>query len=107
MFNQHCQDNGIQRQLTMAGTPQQNGVCRTPQPYLLEIANCLTAKHDLHQRIWAETISIATYLQNRLSSKATPHSIPEELYFVYKLDISHLCVFGSTEFVHIPSNKRD
>ena len=107
MFNQHCQDNGIQRQLTMAGTPQQNGVVEHRNRTLLEIAKCLTAKHDLPQRIWAETISVATYLQNRPPSKATPHSIPEELYFVYKLDISHLCVFGSTALVHIPSNKRD
>ena len=106
-FIKHCQTHGIQRQLTMAGTPQQNGVVERRNRTLLETARCLTANQDLPQQLWAEAISTAAYLHNRLPSKTTPHSTPEELYFGSKPDISHLKIFGSTAFVHVPSTKRD
>ena len=91
----------------MAGTPQQNGVVERRNRTLLETARCLTSKQNLPPQLWAETLSTAAYLHNRLPSKATPSSTPEELYSGLKPDISHLRIFGSTAFVHIPSNKRD
>ena len=91
----------------MADTPQQNGVVERRNRTLLETARCLTSNRNFPPQLWAEAISTAAYLHNRLPSKATPHSTPEELYSGFKLDISHLQIFGSTAFVHIPSNKRD
>ena len=91
----------------MAATPQQNDTVERRNRTFFETAGCLTANQDLPQRLWAEAISTTTYFHNCLPSKVT-HILPLKNYVSNTgPDASHLRVFGSTAFVHIPSNKRD
>ena len=56
---------------------------------------------------WAEAVSTATYLRNRivtsaLKSKKTPY----EMWFGKKPDLRHLRVFGCAVYAHIPDGSR-
>lgn len=49
---------------------------------------------------------IANYLQNRVVTRVT-NATPFELWNDSKPDLSHLEIFGSKCFVHVPKVKRD
>lgn len=69
----------------------------------------LNSRHLLqHELLWAEGINTACYIRNRVFSTASSDSY-ETLYEVLlhkKPDLSHIRVFGSKAFVHIPKEKR-
>lgn len=52
-FQDYCHKHGIQRQLTVACTPQQNGVVDRRNRTLLETARCLTSHQNLPQQLRA------------------------------------------------------
>lgn len=56
--------------------------------------------------LWGEIFQAATIILNLLSTKSNPKKTPIELFLCKKPNISHLCVFGSTTYVHVPSTKR-
>lgn len=96
---------GIKSQLTAAYSPQQNGVAERKNRSLQEMATCMLADAGLDKRFWGEAVSTATYLQNRLPSRSVDKT-PYEKWFGSKPTLSHLRVFGSTAYVHIPDVKR-
>jgi hypothetical protein len=56
--------------------------------------------------LWAEACRTTVYIQNR-----SPHTIlgkltPEEVYTGTRPDVSHLRIFGSVCYCHVPSKKR-
>ncbi|KAM1977356.1 hypothetical protein ACFX16_014165 [Malus domestica] len=69
-FNKYCNDLGIQRQLTMAYTPQQNGVSERKNMTVVEMAKSRMHEKNLPYVFWAEAINTAVYLLNRCPSKA-------------------------------------
>ena len=69
-FNQHYQTHDIQRQLTMANTPQQNGVVERCNQTLFETAKCLTVHQDLPQQLWVKTQDLES-LTNIMTNVAT------------------------------------
>lgn len=96
---------GIQLQYTTAYSPQQNGVAERKNRSLGEMATCMLVDAGLEKRFWGEAILTATYLQNRLPSRSIGKT-PYELWWGRKPDLSHLRVFGSEAFVHVPDTKR-
>lgn len=64
----------------------------------------LTSKERHH--LWAEAVMTACYLRNRVPCKRSGNKTPYELWFGEKPDVSHLRVFGSPAYVHVPSAKQ-
>jgi hypothetical protein len=53
-----------------------------------------------------EAVLTATYLQNRLPTKAILNNTPYELWTGHKPNLSHLRTFGCTAYVLVPKAKR-
>lgn len=96
---------GIQHQLTVPYTPEQNGVAERKNRSLTESAKCMLLDANLDNRFWGEAVLTATYLQNRMTSRSIDKT-PVELFLGSKPDLKHLRVFGSKVFSLIPKQKR-
>jgi hypothetical protein len=87
-------------------TPEQNGVAERKNRTLSEMARCMLLAAGLPRSFWAEAISLACYISNRLPTTAVPGVTPEEAWSGKKPDLAHLKIFGSRAFAHIPSALR-
>ena len=67
-FDQYLKDQGIERQLTVHHSPQQNGVAERLNRTLVEHARAMLLARDMPKFLWAEAINYATWLKNRLPS---------------------------------------
>ncbi|CAL9009573.1 unnamed protein product [Prunus brigantina] len=105
-FNKFCDEFGIQRQLTVAYTPQQNGVSERKNRTVVEMAKSMLHEKNLPYEFWAEAVNTAVYLLNRCPTKALKKTTPFEAYSGRKPGIAHLKVFGSLCYAHIPSKLR-
>ena len=58
-------------------------------------------KKSMPKFYWVIVVRMTVYIQNWIGEKVSAH----ELYFGRKPNISHLRVFGSTAYVHVPNEK--
>lgn len=96
---------GILNQTTAPLTPEQNGVVERKNCTLVEMARCILSDGNLPHKYWGEAVMTATYLQNRLPSRAIK-STPFEMWHGSKPSIGHIRVFGCKAYAYIPSEKR-
>ncbi|GJR86407.1 putative ribonuclease H-like domain-containing protein [Tanacetum coccineum] len=66
--NQFCEMNGTLRQFSVARTPQQNKVDERRNKTLIEAAKTMLADFKLPTTFWAEAVSTACYVQNRVKA---------------------------------------
>ena len=105
-FSDFCLAKGISRELPPPYTPERNGVAERRNRSLLDITRCLLIDKALPAYLWAEAVKAAADLLNLRSTKRHPDQTPEELFSGKKPTITHLRVFGSPAFVHIPRVSR-
>ncbi|KAL4379405.1 hypothetical protein GQ457_02G040510 [Hibiscus cannabinus] len=105
-FDFFCEDEGIEHQLTVGYTPQQNGVSERKNRTVMEMARCMLMEKNLPKKFWAEAVRTTVYLLNRLLTKAVQDKTPVEAWFGRKPSAKHLRVFGSICYAHIPAQKR-
>ncbi|CAL8992316.1 unnamed protein product [Prunus brigantina] len=105
-FNKFCDEFGIQRQLTVAYSPQQNGVAERKNRTMVEMAKSMLHEKGIPYEFWAETVNTAVYLLNRCPTKSLKKVTPFEAYIGRKPGIAHLKIFGSPCHVLIPSTLR-
>lgn len=55
--------------------------------------------------LWGEAFYCAIYLLNRVKTRSVERKIPYELWKGVSPNVSHVRVFESTVFVHIPKRK--
>ena len=60
----------------------------------------------LSNGFWVEAINTAVYLKNRSHIKCLVFKTPFEALYGFKPAVSHLRVFGSKAFAHIPKEDR-
>nr|GEY89548.1 copia-type polyprotein [Tanacetum cinerariifolium] len=105
-FNKFCEDNRIQRFLTAPYSPQQNGVVERKNRTILNMVRSMLKTKKMPKEFWAEAVNCAVYLLNRCPSKSLDNKTPQEAWNGLKPTVSHLRVFGSIEYVHVPSQRR-
>ncbi|KAI5317846.1 hypothetical protein L3X38_037553 [Prunus dulcis] len=105
-FNSFCAEVGIQRQLTVAYSPQQNGVAERKNRTVVEMAKSMLHEKCIPYEFWAEAVNTAVYLLNRCPTKALNRVIPFEAFTGRKPGVAHLKIFGSPCHVLIPSALR-
>ncbi|XP_033145473.1 uncharacterized protein LOC103839411 isoform X1 [Brassica rapa] len=106
-FNRFCEEEGINKQVTLPYSPQQNGAAERMNRTLVEMARSMLAEQDLPLKLWAEAVYTASYLQNRLPSKAIEEDVtPIEKWCGHKPDVSHMRMFGSICYIHVLDQKR-
>jgi len=93
-FHKFCEDEGMERQLTVSYTPQQNGVSERKNQTVMEMAKSMLHEKGLPKTLWAEAVYTAVYLINRCPTKAVWGKTPFEAWSGRKPSIKHLRVFG-------------
>ena len=61
---------------------------------------------SLPQRLWAEALNCATYIQNRSPHRFVKDKTPYESCSGLKPEVTHFCMFASCAWAEIPSEKR-
>ena len=105
-FIQYCAKNGIQRRITNAHTPEQNGVAERMNRTLMETARTMLHAKELPKTLWGTAINTACYIRNRCPTSILNNKTPYEAWTNDKPDISHLKVYGSEAWVHIEKVNR-
>ncbi|GJZ51875.1 putative ribonuclease H-like domain-containing protein [Tanacetum coccineum] len=89
-----CGNKGIKQEYSNARTPQQNGVTKRMNRTLIEAARTMLADSLLPTTFWAEAVSTACYIFNRVRVTKPQNKTPYELLFGHKLIISYIRPFG-------------
>ena len=100
-FDSYCDGAGIRRHLTAPYTPQQNGVVERRNRTLMEMARSLLKHMSMPNYLWGEAIRHATYLINRVSTRALNDQTPYEMLRSKKPNISQIRVFGCIGYAKI------
>ncbi|GKF49238.1 putative ribonuclease H-like domain-containing protein [Tanacetum coccineum] len=74
-----CRIKGIKREYSNARTPQQNGVAERKNRTLIEAARTMLADSFLPNTFWAEAVSTACYVLNRVLVTKPHNKTPYEL----------------------------
>ena len=105
-FNTYLSIMGIERQVTVARTPQQNGVAERANRTIMEAARSMLHVAGLPMSFWEYAVLTAVYLRNRSPTKALTDATPYEAWRGDKPDLSHLRVFGCRAYMHLDRTKR-
>ncbi|GJS65301.1 putative ribonuclease H-like domain-containing protein [Tanacetum coccineum] len=89
-----CGNKGIKQEYINAKTPQQNGVAERINRTLIEAARTMLADSLLPTTFWAEAVSTACYIFNRVRVTKPQNKTPYELLFGHKPIISYIRPFG-------------
>ncbi|GJS69264.1 retrotransposon protein, putative, ty1-copia subclass [Tanacetum coccineum] len=99
------QESGIARHLTVAGTPQQNGLAERMNRTLLNKVRCLLIQSGLPDSFWAEATVTAAYLINRSPSTALEKKTPMDLWSGHPANYEMLRIFGCVAYSHVNQGK--
>ena len=69
-FQEYLKSKGIQHELTVAYTPQQNGTAECMDRTLVESARSMMSHAHLPNHFWAEAVAMAAYIRNRSATTA-------------------------------------
>ena len=107
-FLKVCRDEGIVRHFTVPGKPQQNGVAERMNQTLIEKVRCILSQAGLSKAFWAEALSYAVHLVNRLPVSGNGGRTPLEVWSGSPVsDYDKLHVFGCPAYYHVTDSKLD
>jgi hypothetical protein len=98
-FDEFCLEHSIDQQFSAPHVPQQNRVVERKNRTLVEMARTMLDEHGTPRRFWADAISTACYLSNRIFLRSILLLTPFELRFGRKSFVSHFRPFGCKCFV--------
>lgn len=90
---------GIKHELTVAYTPQQNGVAERKNRTLVEMARCMMLQSGISGGFWAEAILTANHIRNRCPSRSLNGEIPFKIWTGRTSVVNYFQRFGTTVFV--------
>ncbi|GJY83416.1 putative ribonuclease H-like domain-containing protein [Tanacetum coccineum] len=94
VIDDFCREKGIKREYSIARTPQQNGIAERRNMTLIEAARTMLADSKLPTTFWAEAVSTACYVQNRVLVVKPHNKAPYELFRGFKPALSFMRPFG-------------
>ncbi|KAM1331831.1 hypothetical protein ACFX2I_044275 [Malus domestica] len=94
-FNAFCEDVGLEKQLIVAYSPQQNGIAKMKNRTIVEMAKSMMHGKNMPYKFWGEAVNTLVYLLNRCPTKALEKKTPFEVFSGKKPSVKHLRVFGS------------
>ncbi|GJS21696.1 putative ribonuclease H-like domain-containing protein [Tanacetum coccineum] len=87
-------EKGIKREYSIAKNPQQNGMAERRNRTLIEAARTMLADSKLPTTFWAEAVSTACYVHNRVLVVKPHNKTPYELFRGFKPALSFMRPFG-------------
>src|SRR5262249_12816486 len=99
-FQAYMSQHGILHQSSCVDTPSQNGVAERKNKHLLETTRALLFQMQVPKHFWADAVSTACFLINRMPSTVLNGDTPYKVLFPNKSLFSlEPQVFGNTCFV--------
>ena len=89
-----CEQKGISHQFAAPRTPQHNGVVERKNMTLQEMARAMIHGNKIPQRFWAEALSTACYIINRVYVRKGTTKTPYEMWNGKTPNIGYFHVFG-------------
>ncbi|KAL4292111.1 hypothetical protein GQ457_14G000650 [Hibiscus cannabinus] len=105
-FANFLQEYQVRRQFTCANTPQQNGIAERKNRHLTEICRSMLHARNVPGRFWAEAMTTAAYVINRLPQQRLHFLSPFGKLWKMKPTVSYFRVFGSVCYVFVPDHLR-
>jgi transposase InsO family protein len=105
-FINYLADHGIEHELTMPYTPQQNGVAERGHQTI--VTRALSSHHlsGFPRSFWGWAILYSAHIRNVLPSTALAGRTPFELFYGRKPNVDYLRPFGALAYSHIPEDTR-
>jgi transposase InsO family protein len=92
-FAKFFEDNGIVPQYIMSSSPAMNGVAERRNRTLMEMVRSMISHTSLPLNLWGEALKIATYILNRVPTKAA-NKISYELWTGQKPSLQYFRIWG-------------
>ena len=105
-FTNFLRDQGTERRLTTADTPQHNGVAESLNRRLLERVRAMLHQAGLPKTLWGEATQYAVWLKNRTSTRALGNTTPYERLYRQKPNLSNLPEWGQNVWVYNPKGSK-
>ncbi|PKU80445.1 Retrovirus-related Pol polyprotein from transposon TNT 1-94 [Dendrobium catenatum] len=105
-FHNFLRSNGISHQISCPYTPEQNGLAERKHRHIIETTRALLLTASLPHSYWAEAVTTAVYLINRLPSLTIHNQTPLELMYNRKPEYKELRIFGCKCYPLSPSQHR-
>lgn len=105
-FLNYCEAEGIRRFLRAPYSPQQNGVAERKNRTIVDMARSMLQSKSMPKEFWAEAVQCAVYVQNRCPHQKLNDKTPQEMWSGRKPTVSHLRIFGSIAYAHVPDQRR-
>ncbi|WJX18783.1 hypothetical protein P8452_08547 [Trifolium repens] len=105
-FADFCESEGIIHEVILPYTPQQNGSAERRNRTIMNMVRCMLKGKNLPKELWGEAVSTATYTLNMCPTKRLNGVTPEEIWSGNKPNVSHMRVFGSLAYRHVPDQLR-
>nr|GEV99857.1 hypothetical protein [Tanacetum cinerariifolium] len=93
IMNELYEMKGIRRELSVARTPQQNGVAERKNRTLIKAARTMLVDSKLPITFWAEVVNTTCYVQNRVLVIKPHNKTPYELFLARKPALSFMRPF--------------
>ncbi len=104
-FETYLKTNGVEWQRSAPYCPQQNGAAERLNRTLVEMGRSMLCHANRPTGWWAEAVSTAVYLYNRVTSSATSET-PFKRWYGRDDDLRHLRVWGCIGHALLPSAQR-
>ena len=105
-FDSYCSHNGIHREKTVPGTPQENGVLERMNRTIMERARCMRLHAWFPLHFWANAVNNDVYLINRGPLSTLDGGILEKAWTGKNLNGPFPRTFGCESFDHIDKKNR-
>ena len=89
-FDRYCLENGIRREKTVLGRPQENGVSERMNETVMECARCMILHAGLPLQFWTNAVDIVVYLIKRGPSSSLDGGIQKDVWIGKKVNYSLL-----------------
>ena len=100
-------EKGIERHLTMPGSPQQNGLAERFNRTIMEKARAMLHAAGMSPGFWEYAVHTAVHVFNRTPTRVLNWRTPYEVWNSGQVpDVSHFRTFGCKGYMHIPDDKR-
>src|SRR6266404_5013936 len=105
-FANFLQEQGTERRLTTANTPEHNSVAEALNHGLLERARTMMHQANLPCKLWAKAIRYAAWLKNHLPTKVLGSVTPYKRLYGSKPHLAGLPEWGQWVWVHDSSGSK-
>ena len=100
-------EKGIERHLTMLGSPQQNGKAERFNRTIMDKAMAMLHAAGLSPGFWECAVDTAVHVYNRTPTRTLSWRTPYELWNSGQVpDVSYFRIFGCKVYMHVPNDKR-